>query len=195
MEMLLPSYWFFFIILISTSSQISSVKFERLQKVFKGEAVTTNSLEEVFKELEGVLNKNGLSDWVQTVIENDGIIMIIKDNLLFARGMARIELDNKKKFRPILDALNELPQYYRFTIEGHTDDIPIRTAKFPSNWHLSASRALSVLDQFLIYGFEQKRLEVQGHGDQRPLVPNRTKDGTPISGNRKKNRRVVIRIK
>jgi len=120
--------------------------------------------------------------------------MSIHDNLLFDSGQANISSHHQSKFQPVLDALKDLPSFYKFSIEGHTDDVPIQTSQFASNWHLSTARAMLVLDMFLQQGFQETRLSVHGFGNTQPLVPNRTKEGEAILENQKKNRRVVIRI-
>ena len=77
---------------------------------------------------------------------------------------------------------------FPITIEGHTDNIPINTVSFPSNWELSAVRASSVVRLFVGRGVAAARLTAAGYGDQRPLDNNDTADG------RARNRRVTILI-
>ena len=98
------------------------------------------------------------------------------------------------KLNPIFQSFHELPQSFRFSIEGHTDDVPIQSDEFPSNWHLSTARALSILNLFIQNNFDNSRLGVQGFADQKPMVPNRAEDGEPIVTNQAKNRRAVIRV-
>ena len=73
-------------------------------------------------------------------------------------------------------------------VEGHTDDRPIRTAAFPSNWELSAARAASVVHLFMDHGIAPARLAVVGFGQYRPVMPNTTPAG------RNANRRVAVVI-
>jgi chemotaxis protein MotB len=73
-------------------------------------------------------------------------------------------------------------------VEGHTDDKPIRTAAFPSNWELSAARAASVVHQFMRQGVDPLRLEIVGFGEFHPRQSNDTSDG------RNANRRVVVLV-
>lgn len=125
----------------------------------------------------------------QIEVETDGskIVIRIKENGSFASGTASL----RPAFIPIMarvrDVLRGIPGLY--TIEGHTDNLPINTARFRSNWELSSSRAVSVLDEMLVGKYlEERRFTVVGYGSTRPLVPNTTVE------NRSKNRRVEIVI-
>ena len=84
---------------------------------------------------------------------------------------------------------------YRLTIEGHTDDIPIRSARYPSNWELSSARAASVARYFIGEGFPRDEIEIKGLADTEPLVPNRDENGNPIVENQSRNRRVTILVR
>jgi chemotaxis protein MotB len=91
---------------------------------------------------------------------------------------------------PVLDKLAEVlkPFPNPIRVEGHTDDRPIRTAAFPSNWELSAARAASVVHQFTRQGIDPLRLEIVGFGEFHPRQPNDTNEG------RNANRRVVVLV-
>lgn len=82
---------------------------------------------------------------------------------------------------------------FDLVIVGHTDDVPIRRAAtrqaHPTNWHLSAHRAISVLNNLSKYGLEQERMAIKGYGEFRPVEPNR-----PNKGGNPANRRVEIFI-
>jgi chemotaxis protein MotB len=83
---------------------------------------------------------------------------------------------------------------YHITIEGHTDDTPISTPQFQSNWELSAARAAAVVRFLLDLGVPAGKLTASGYADTVPIAPNRTADGTVIAENQARNRRVVIRL-
>ena len=91
---------------------------------------------------------------------------------------------------PVLDKLAEVlkPFPNPIRVEGHTDDRPIRTAAFPSNWELSAARAASVVHQFTKQGIDPLRLEIVGFGEFHPRQPNDSNEG------RNANRRVAILV-
>ena len=81
---------------------------------------------------------------------------------------------------------------YRITVEGHTDDAPISSTLFPSNWELSSARAASVVRFLVEHGIPARRLRAAGYADTRPLAPNRDAAGRPIPENQAKNRRVAV---
>lgn len=83
---------------------------------------------------------------------------------------------------------------YQITVEGHTDDTPIRTVQFLSNWELSTARASAVVQYFLEQGIPAHRLRAAGYADTFPKMPNRDALGNPVAENRALNRRVVIKL-
>ena len=83
---------------------------------------------------------------------------------------------------------------YQVTVEGHTDDAPINTALFPSNWELSTARAASVVRFFLDEGIPAQKLRAAGYADTFPKASNRDANGRAIPENQAQNRRVVIKL-
>ena len=83
---------------------------------------------------------------------------------------------------------------YQITVEGHTDDIPINTVAFPSNWELSTARASAVVHFFLDQGIAAQKLRAAGYADTFPKAPNRDAAGNAIPENQAQNRRVVIKL-
>ncbi|MFZ0943512.1 MAG: OmpA family protein [Syntrophobacteraceae bacterium] len=83
---------------------------------------------------------------------------------------------------------------YLVTVEGHTDDAPINTALFPSNWELSTARAAAVVRFFLDEGIQAQKLRAAGYADTFPKVSNRDANGRAIPENQAQNRRVVIKL-
>ena len=76
-------------------------------------------------------------------------------------------------------------------VEGHTDEVPIRTAEYRSNWELSAQRAINVLEALEAQGVDRRRMSARGHADTRPLPGT---EGAGLEEQRSANRRVVIRV-
>jgi len=115
-----------------------------------------------------------------------GITVEINASLLFAPGEAVLGDEAVAALRAVAGviALASFP----VTIEGHTDNIPISTFRFPSNWELSAVRASSVVRLFVESGVSPERLTAAGYADQRPVADNTTEEG------RTRNRRVAILI-
>src|ERR1700676_1210281 len=118
--------------------------------------------------------------------ENMWLEIEINTDILFPSGAGEFA----PTAAPVLDKLAEVlkPFPNPIRVEGHTDNRPIRTASFPSNWELSAARAASVVHQFTRQGVDPLRLEIVGFGEFHPRQPNETSDG------RNANRRVVVLV-
>jgi chemotaxis protein MotB len=113
----------------------------------------------------------------------------------FPSGSATLSDDGKAVLVKVLASLNT-SQYKDFviTVEGHTDDNPINTPQFPSNWELSTARAAAVVRFFIEQGIPVDKLRASGYADVKPKVPNRDTSGNPIPANQAQNRRVVIKL-
>ncbi len=83
---------------------------------------------------------------------------------------------------------------FKIDVEGHTDDVPISSPAYPSNWELSTARATNIVKFLTGMGIPSERLKASGYGSSRPLVPNVDTNGNPIPENRAKNRRVALRL-
>jgi flagellar motor protein MotB len=93
-----------------------------------------------------------------------------------------------------VDLKSEKLKDYQITVEGHTDDTPINTSRFPSNWELSTARASAVVHFFLDEGIPARKLRAAGYADTFPKAPNRDANGNAIPENQTQNRRVVIKM-
>jgi chemotaxis protein MotB len=115
-----------------------------------------------------------------------GITVEINASVLFDSGEARLQV-------PAIRALTAVGQIlattdFPITVEGHTDNAPINTPLFPSNWELSGARAASVVRLFIDTGVDARRLTATGYAEQRPMTDNATVEG------RQRNRRVAINM-
>jgi chemotaxis protein MotB len=110
----------------------------------------------------------------------------IRTDILFASGVSSISDSAQQVLLHIADIIKPFPNPIR--IEGHTDNVPINTLAFPSNWQLSASRAASVVALFMQSGVDPTRMSVAGFGEYHPAASNDTPEG------RNRNRRVLIVI-
>lgn len=165
-----------------------------LGEIEKLEAVTTEQ-EKAMKELSTQADQ--LEQQLKEEIEKGEIrlkryktktVINIDNSILFDSGRTTVKEGVKKSLSKIAAALNNFPEN-NIQIEGHTDDVPIHTPKFPSNWELSAARALSVLRFFVDKtDVDPRRLSAVGYGQYHPLVPNDTPE------NKRLNRRVDIVI-
>jgi len=108
----------------------------------------------------------------------------IRADILFPSGVAAVSERARPVLTRVASVLAPFPNPVR--IEGHTDNVPVATAAFPSNWQLSAARAASVVALFVADGVDPRRLSVAGFGEFRPKAPNTSAEG------RNANRRVLI---
>ena len=115
-----------------------------------------------------------------------GVTIEINDSILFPAGQAKLQPASINAMRAIASVLAESD--FPISIEGHTDNVPISTPQFPSNWELSAMRATTVLRLFNDGGVGAERLTAIGYGETRPLETNTTLEG------KARNRRVSILI-
>lgn len=114
---------------------------------------------------------------------------------LFDSGSAALTASGEGTLQDTLDNLNSNRfKDYRITVEGHTDDTPIHTLQFPSNWELSTARAAAVVRFLLTQGIPADRVHAEGFADTSPKFPNRDADGEAIPDNQAQNRRVVIKL-
>jgi chemotaxis protein MotB len=118
--------------------------------------------------------------------ENMWLEIEINADILFPSGAGEFALSAEPVLDKLAEVLKPFPNPIR--VEGHTDDRPIRTTAFPSNWELSAARAASVVHQFMRQGIDPLRLEIVGFGEFHPRQPNETSEG------RNANRRVVVLV-
>ncbi len=118
---------------------------------------------------------------------SDRVLIRIREKGSFSSGKAKIRKDFEPTLKLIADVLNSRDGH--FVISGHTDDIPIETKQFRSNWDLSAARAASVVLNFIQKGdVDPERMEIRAFSDNEPLVPNDSRE------NRAQNRRVEISV-
>ncbi len=127
--------------------------------------------ENLIQNIDKLADKGGKTNDIATHVLKGKIIIQIKGKALFKSSKAELSKD----FLPLLDeivkVLFDYPEY-NINIKGHTDDIPISTAIFPSNWELSAVRATSVLKHLIKRGIKPERLTATGYGKILPLVAN-----------------------
>lgn len=138
-------------------------------------------------EVTEIINKNGLTEVVKIREEDAGVVLQLSDSILFDLGKAEMKSDSIA----ILDVISTIiPNIENeIMVQGHTDNIPISSAQYKSNWELSAARAVNVIKYFIeTKGFDPTRFSATGYGEYRPLVDNSTEENRAI------NRRVDILI-
>lgn len=142
---------------------------------------------DTYEEIKNYVEKNNLSSTVEIVEDERGVIIQLRDSILFESGKANLKSDSIK----ILDTISVLigTMDNSIIVEGHTDNVPHSSSEYASNWELSAARAVTVLRYFVDgKGQNPTRFSSAGYGEYKPLVPNNSAE------NRAKNRRVNILI-
>jgi len=136
------------------------------------------------REIEQVILENGLDQDVQVQVQEDGVLFRIQAPFLFASGQADLKDESRQILQELTVLFRKFP--YRIRIEGHTDSLPINSARYPSNWELSAARAVTVARYFQGLNLPPERIAATGFGEYHPIADNGTAKG------REKNRRVEI---
>jgi len=159
---------------------------KQLPNANQNTAVNENEqkLQEFMKKMQAYIDQNQLNAEIQLTQLQEGIQITLKDRIIFDSGSEQL----KPNFLPILDNIAKMLQTIDnpIIIEGHTDNQPIHSAKFPSNWELSGARALSVVHYLQTKQINPARLRYVGYGEYKPVYPNDT------PAHREANRRVNI---
>lgn len=146
---------------------------------------SNDKLAQIYSELEKLSELQKKENDITVAYSPQGIVMRLSDRALFSVGVGAIA----PQAIPLLKKVGDIIAKTSFgvRIEGHSDDLPIKTAQFPSNWELSTARAVNVLRYFIESGgISSQRLSAVGFGEFQPMVPN---DSTE---HRARNRRVEI---
>lgn len=128
----------------------------------------------------------------QVKMDKEGMRITLEENsqvAFFESGKSELTDQMRTQMDKLSPILYKLSEKFDIVVEGHTDNIPIYTRQFSSNWELSTARATNVVKLLLEKNFKPKRLAAVGYGENHPIVPNNSES------NRKKNRRVVFFIK
>ena len=157
-----------------------------------GEPVPTtdpnSNTEDIYEKVQSFIKEKKLEATVVIKTDNRGVIIQLRENILFQSGKAEIIANSK----PVLDSINGLIANFPndIVIEGHTDNIPISNNQYKNNWQLSSARALTVLEYFVgIKGqTNPERFKSIAYGEYQPIAPNNS------DVNRALNRRVNILI-
>lgn len=171
----------------SDNGSNSSSPSDTFNPIASTSSAETAKLQGLKAQIDKYLSDNKLQSSVTTNIEDRGLIVSLKDSLLFDKGKADVKAEYTSKLVTIGKMLNSIDNYIR--IEGNTDNDPISTSQFRSNWELSTSRATNVVEILIAQSnVSPARLSSVGYGEYRPVASNSNDDG------KAKNRRVDIVI-
>ncbi|MEW5924234.1 MAG: flagellar motor protein MotB [Candidatus Zixiibacteriota bacterium] len=195
----------FFIVMYSMS-QVDAKKFGKMSRALSGAlkggskaikrgtdigltdgkgVMEVGHLMSIGKMIEENLNKPGEDKPVSTEMSERGLVIHIVESALFKQGSADLEPQAKNVLGTVSQYLKGIDNHIR--VEGHTDNIPINTVKYPSNWELSSARATEVVRYFIENEvIKPNEISALGYGEYRPMRPNNSIE------NRAQNRRVDI---
>ena len=190
----------------ATSSSLEQCKKDRenLNKLVKGYTGEINAMEAALAEAaareERAANRlaeyNSMLKQLKSMIDSgklnvrivrNKMVIELPEAVLFASGSAKLKTDGIRvlaELGPVLASIKGR----EFQVGGHTDNKPIRTARFPSNWELSGARAIDVTELLIEYGVPGNRISAAAYADTQPVESNETAEG------RAKNRRIEIAL-
>ena len=151
----------------------------------KQQTLTTDAL--LVSKINHYIKKEDLSEYAHVVVDEYRVKMILNPPILFDSGKVAIKQAGKKVLAGVGDIFDNVVN--PLEIEGHTDNVPINTEIYPTNWELSSARAASVAAFFQRNGIRGDRITCIGKGEFNPIKTNKTTWG------REKNRRIVIEFK
>ena len=187
-----------FFVMLLAASKVDTVVFEHIRSGMTREFMDREINKPVTllrSDLDDDLRALQMDTKASLGSDHAGLILDIESDTFFNKGSAALKADAIPILRRLTSTLNATRyNIFRFEVQGHTDDDPIRTDQFPSNWELSAARASAVTRFLISNGIEATRLRAVGLADIQPLYPNRDAHGQPIKHNQKRNRRVRLRM-
>jgi chemotaxis protein MotB len=170
----------------ATAKPLSTAQLQAALNSMSASVAEEQSFKALQKKLNAYAKAHGFSDKVQTVIERRGLVVrVLTDKLLFDSGQATLQPAGDPLLEEVATLLN-VDKTHPITVEGNTDNQPIATSQFPSNWELSTARATTVVRFLIAHGVSAGRLAAAGYAALHPVDSNGTAAG------RARNRRVDI---
>lgn len=171
----------------SSSATVSQTEMKTLVSDAQLASQEEYELTALERKINAYAKSHGWGDNVRAQLQQRGLVVtVLTDKLLFASGSDQLRTAGQPLLSEIATLINLDTEAHPVVVEGYTDNVPINTTQFPSNWWLSAGRANSVLQYLLVQHVPGKRLSAAGYGDNFPVASNATTTG------RSRNRRVEI---
>jgi chemotaxis protein MotB len=185
----------FFVMILSVSDlnqgKIESLK-EGLAEIISSEQPAT-PFTDIKQGLDDYVAQHGLEEQVSVTLDPLGVQVEFANVALYDSGSADLKSDATPLLQELSRVIRDVSHgSHTIEVEGHTDDLPIATAQFPSNWELSAARATGVVKYLLASGIEKQRLKASGFADSKPKADI---EDASLSEQREANRRVVVSIR
>lgn len=169
---------------VDARQQLTELKRLQAERAAHREAAQQAQLARIASEVEQALAGLLAEDLIIVRRTEFWLEIEIRSDMLFASGSAELEPAAREAIDRLAEILSRFPNPIR--VEGHTDDRPISTSVYPSNWELSAARAATVVKRMAEHGVSPTRMSVLGFGEWHPVAPNDTEEG------RRRNRRVTV---
>jgi chemotaxis protein MotB len=188
----------FFVLMFFFANEDKKDNWEKVRKemaeYFGGTYVNPNA--DLATEIEKVLQDTPFKDDLEVRVFEEGLEVTFRSTVLFESGSADFTPQAIKPLNLLVEVISSRLKalHARIVVEGHTDDRPIATKVYPSNWELSAARATGVLRLFEKNNIPTDLMRAVAFGESRPLFPNKDDNGVDLILNQAKNRRVVIRV-
>jgi chemotaxis protein MotB len=159
----------------------AKARLEELRRQKAAAEARAATFRDLVKRLRSMIDAGQL----KVVIRDGRMLIAMPNDVLFDSGKTNIKPDGQATLTKVAQVLATIPDR-RFVVAGHTDDVPIHTSRFPSNWELSTARAVEVTRFLVQNGMRPQTLAAAGHGEFDPLVPNESAE------QRAQNRRIEI---
>jgi len=173
-----------------TNSELENAKAllsssEEQLKTLREIEAETKKRNEIYARFVNELQKMIDGGQLTVSIEKGKIVINLPNNVLFATGHTQVNPEGQEALKQIAAVLKEFSDR-SFQVEGHTDNVPIKSSRYPSNWELSTARALNVVHLMIAEGVDAKNISAAGFGEFQPRADNKTKEGKAL------NRRIEI---
>lgn len=187
-----------FLIILLSVSQIAKEEFSSLSTLFRELAdqteFITTPIEDIQEELEELLQPQIEQGRLELLRDLNDLVIRFRGDDFYQSGNATIQLDGMDLLNHVIRAFQQTSHDdFNIDVEGHTDNVPISSDIYPSNWELSTARASNVVKYFDYMGIETSRLKASGYADSRPLIQFDS-FGNPFLASNELNRRIVLRL-
>lgn len=187
----------FFIIMLSLMTMNktdSEAVEEQMKEAFSGQ-MSEKPFTKLMEKIVTLIEQQQMESDMSVEENSKGLVLELSSASFYNPGSAEFRPEAIPVLTELAVMLNDFDlEDYLVEVEGHSDDVPISTKQYPSNWELSACRATRVVRFFIEQGQEKEKMRAAGFADVEPKVPNMDEFGNPIPENRELNRRIVIRI-
>lgn len=189
-----------FFIMLFSMAKLDEPKYDSfkqaLSKQFGGQYVSSN--QDLADHAEQLIQELGLESSTSVRSDPSGVSIAFESTVFFGVLSAEVSSQGTKILSQVIEKLKEQQsrtgKTYKIVVEGHTDNRPVISGKYPSNWELSAARASGVIRMFIAHGFAPKNLTAIGYADTHPQTPISTGKNGMSESDHAKNRRVILRI-